>query len=51
MVAVVYHLTGHAAVDADVLACDEVRPVGTEIEHHVCNIQGIAHAPGWLLHG
>ena len=47
----VYHLTGHAAVDTDVLACDEARLVGTEIEHHVCNIQGITHTPDWLLHG
>ena len=47
----VYHLTGHAAVDTDVLACDEARLVGTEIEHHVRNIQGIAHTPDWLLHG
>ena len=51
MVAVVCHLTGHAAVNADVLACDEARLVGTEIEHHVCNIQGIAHTSDWLLHG
>ena len=27
MVTVVYHLVGYAAVDADVLACDEARPV------------------------
>ena len=51
MVAMVYHLMGHATVDTDVLACDEARLVGTEIEHHVCNIQGIAHTPDWLLHG
>jgi hypothetical protein len=42
---------GHAAVDTDVLACDEARLVGTKIEHHVCNIQGITHTPGWLLYG
>ena len=51
MVAVVYHLTGHAAVNTDVLASDEACLVGTEIEHHVCNIQRIAHTPDWLLHG
>ena len=29
MVAVVYHLVGHATVDADVLSRDETRLVGT----------------------
>ena len=42
---------GHAAVDTDILACDEACLVGTKIEHHVCNIQGITHTSGWLLHG
>ena len=49
IVAVVYHLTGHAAVDADVLACDEACLVGTEIEHHVGNVQRIADTTDGLL--
>ena len=38
IVAVVYHLTGHAAVDADVLAGDEAGLVGAEIQHHIGDV-------------
>ena len=51
MVAVVDHLPGHAAVDADVLAGDEARPFGAEEQRHVGNVHGIAHAAGRLLDG
>ena len=44
------HLAGHAAVDADVLAGDEASLVGAEIQHHVGDVQGIAHAARRLLH-
>jgi hypothetical protein len=41
MVAMVYHLMGHAAVYTNILACDEARLVGTEKEHRfgalICN--------------
>ena len=40
---------GHATVDADVLARDETRLVGTEIEHHVGNVQRIADTTDGLL--
>ena len=45
----VYHPVGHATVDADVLARDETRLVGTEIEHHVGNVQRIANTTDGLL--
>ena len=45
------HLAGHAAVDADILARDEAGLVGAEIQHHVGDVQGIAHASRRLLHG
>jgi hypothetical protein len=48
---VVYHLVGHATVDADVLSRDETRLVGTEIEHHVGNVQSIADTTDGLLNG
>ena len=43
------HLAGHSAVDADVLAGDEAGLVGAEIQHHVGDVQGIAHASRRLL--
>ena len=45
------HLAGHSAVDADVLAGDEAGLVGAEIQHHIGDVQGIAHAARRLLHG
>ena len=45
------HLAGHSAVDADVLAGDEAGLVGAEIQHHVGDVQGIAHTTRRLLHG
>ena len=50
MVTVIYHLAGHAAVDADILAGDEAGLVGAEIQHHVGNVQRIAHTARRLLH-
>ena len=51
VVPVVDHLAGHATVDADVLAGDEAGLVGAEIQHHIGDVQGIAHAARRLLHG
>ena len=51
MVAVVDHLTGHAAIDADVLARDEACLVATEEEHHMGNVHGVAHTASRLLRG
>ena len=50
-VAVVYHLPGHAAVDADVLAGDEARLVRAEVEHHVRDVHRVPHAARGLLTG
>ena len=38
MVAMVYHLMGHATVDADVLAGDEAGLVGTELLQHIGDV-------------
>ena len=43
------HLADHASVDADVFSRDKVRLVGTEIEHHVGNVQRIADTSDGLL--
>lgn len=45
------HLAGHSAVDADVLAGDEAGLVRAKIQHHVGDVQGIAHTARRLLHG
>ena len=45
------HLAGHPAVDADVLAGDEAGLVGAKIQHHIGDVQGIAHTARRLLHG
>ena len=45
------HLAGHAAVDADVLAGDEARLVRAEEQHHVGDVQRVAHPPGGVLGG
>ena len=47
----VNHLTGHATVDADVLACDETSLVGTKVQHHIGDVQRITNTSGWLLDG
>ena len=43
------HLAGHAAVDADVLAGEEARLLGAEVEDHIGNVQRIAHPARRLL--
>ena len=45
------HQTGHAAIDADVLACDETCLVGAKEEHHVGDVEGIADTSCGLLNG
>ncbi len=47
----VYHLVGHATIDADVFSRDETCLVGTKIEHHVGDIQRIADTSDGLLNG
>ena len=47
----VNHLVGHAAINADVLACDEACFIGTEEQYHVGNVHRIAHTPNRLLRG
>ena len=47
----VNHLVGHAAINADVLACDEACFIGTEEQYHVGNVHRIADTPSWLLDG
>ena len=42
MIAMVNHLPGHAAVDADILACDESRLVGAEEQHQIGDIHRVA---------
>ena len=51
MVAVVDHLTGHAAIDADVLARDEACLLATEEEDHVGYVHRVAHPARGLLNG
>ena len=51
MITVIDHLAGHAAVYADVLAGNEACLVGTEEQHHVGYVFGIAHSPYGLLSG
>ena len=45
----IYHQLGHAAVDADILACDEACLVGAEEQHHIGDIKGISHTAAGLL--
>ena len=45
------HQAGLAAVDADILAGDETSLVGSQEQHHVGDIQGIAHPAHRLLDG
>ena len=47
----VYHLPGHAAINADVFACDESCPVETEVEHHIVDVHWMAYATCGLLQG
>ena len=42
MIAMVNHLTGHASVDADILACDEAAFVRAEEQHHIGDIHRVA---------
>lgn len=51
MVTMVNHLAGHAAVYTDVFARYEARMIGTQEQHHVGDIHGIADAACGLLHG
>jgi len=45
------HLAGHAAVDADVLACNKASLVGAEVQHHVGDVHRVTHSTRWLLNG
>ena len=49
MVAVVNHLTGHTAIDADVLARDKTSLIATKEQHHMGDIHGIPHSASGLL--
>ena len=51
VVAVVDHKPGLTAVDADVLAGDETGFVGGQEQHHVGDVQRIAHPACRLLDG
>ena len=51
MIAMVNHLAGHAAVDADVLTRDEASFVRTEVHHHVSDIHRVTDTAYWLLNG
>ena len=42
MIAMVNHLSGHTAVDAYILACDESRLVRAEEQHHIGDIHRVA---------
>ena len=46
----VNHLTGHASVDADILACDEAVFVGAEEQHHIGDVHRVANTSCRLLH-
>lgn len=45
------HLSGHAAVDADVLACNESCLVRAEEQHHIGDVHRVAHTSCRLLYG
>ena len=47
----IYHLSGHAAINTDVLACDETSLVRAEEEHHIGYVQRIANSSCRLLNG
>ena len=51
IIAMIYHLSGHTAIDTDVLSRNETCLVGAEKEYHIGNVHGIAHSPCWLLNG
>ena len=50
MIAMVNHLTGHASVDADILACDEAAFVRAEEQHHIGDVHRVANTSCRLLH-
>ena len=49
VLAVVNHLAGHAAVDADVFACDKTSFVAAKKQHHVGNVHRVANSASRLL--
>ena len=51
MVAVINHKSSLTAIDADVLAGDEACLVGCQEQHHIGDIQRIAHPACGLLNG
>ena len=51
VVTMVNHQPGLTAINADVLAGDETSLVGSQEQHHVGDIHGIAHPAGRLLDG
>ena len=50
MISMVNHLSGHATVDTDVLACDKSGLVRAEVQHHVDDVHRIAYTTCRLLH-
>ncbi len=47
----IYHLSGHATIDTDVLARDETSLVRAKKERHIGYIQWITNTSCWLLNG
>ena len=47
----IYHLTGHATVDTDILTSDKTCLVRTKEKRHVGNVHRIAHTSCRLLNG
>ena len=51
MVSVIDHQFCLTAIDTDILAGDETSLVGCQKQHHIGDIQRIAHPARWLLDG
>ena len=51
MVGVIYHLLGHATIDADVFASDESRLRRAEEQYHVGDVERVAHSADRVLGG
>ena len=50
VIAVIDHLTGHTAVDADIFTRDKARHIRAKIEHRIGNIGRISHSARRLLY-
>ena len=51
VIPVVDHKTGLTAIDADILAGNKASFLGGQKQHHIGNVQGIAHTTCRLLEG